>query len=57
MAQNQTDEKSLSEPMTSQFIDTYLEHRALTHWSRDKMAAIFQKTFLNAFSLTKIYKT
>ena len=30
--------------------------KALTHWGRDKMAAIFQTTFSNAFSLTKIYE-
>ena len=28
----------------------------LTHWGRDKMAAIFQTTFSNAFSWMKIYK-
>ena len=27
-----------------------------THWSQDKMAAIFQKTFSNAFSWMKIYE-
>ena len=29
---------------------------ALTHWGRDKMAAIFQATFSNAFSWMKIYE-
>ena len=29
---------------------------ALTHWGRDKMAAIFQTTFSNAFSSMKIYE-
>ena len=28
----------------------------LTHWGRDKMAAIYQTTFWNAFSWMKIYK-
>ena len=28
----------------------------LTHWSRDKMTAIFQTTFSNTFSWMKIYK-
>ena len=28
----------------------------LTHWGRDKMAAIFQKTFSNGFSWMKIYE-
>ena len=28
----------------------------LTHWGRDKMAAIFQKTFSNAFSWMKMYE-
>ena len=28
----------------------------LTHWGRDKMAAILQTTFSNAFSWMKIYK-
>ena len=27
----------------------------LTHWGRDKMAAIFQTTFSNAFSWMKMY--
>ena len=27
----------------------------LTHWGRDKMAAIFQMTFSNAFSWMKMY--
>ena len=29
---------------------------ALTHWGRDKMAAIFQTTLLNEFSWMKMYK-
>ena len=28
----------------------------LTHWGRDKMAAIFQTTFLNVFSWMKMYE-
>ena len=28
----------------------------LTHWGRDKMAAIYQTTFSNAFSWTKMYE-
>ena len=28
----------------------------LTHWGQDKMAAIFQTTFSNAFSVMKIYE-
>ena len=31
-------------------------HNELTHWGWDKMAAIFQTTFSNAFSWMKIYK-
>ena len=31
------------------------EHISLPHWGRDKMAAIFQMTFSNAFSWMKIY--
>ena len=30
-------------------------HVYLTHWGRDKMVAIFQTTFTNAFSWMKIY--
>ena len=30
--------------------------RQLSHWGRDKMAAIFQKTFSNAFSWMKMFK-
>ena len=30
--------------------------KVLTHWSRDKMAAIFQTTFSNGFSWMKIYQ-
>ena len=30
--------------------------KALTHWGRDKMAGIFQTTFLNAFSCLKMYE-
>ena len=28
-------------------------HISLTHWGRDKVAAIFQTTFLNAFFLNE----
>ena len=31
-------------------------HTHLTHWGRDKMAAIFQMTFSNAFSWMKMFK-
>ena len=31
-------------------------HSGLTHWGRDKMAAIFQTTFSNAFPRMKIYE-
>ena len=37
-------------------IDTYVEGATLTHWGRDKMAAIFQTTFWNAFSWMKMYE-
>ena len=33
-----------------------LASRSLTHWGRDKMAAISQTTFSNAFSWMKIYQ-
>ena len=33
--------------------DNVVIHSVLTHWSRDKMASIFQTTFLNAFTWTK----
>ena len=33
-----------------------LSDATLTHWGRDKMAAIFQTTFLNAFSWMKMFK-
>ena len=29
---------------------------SMTHWGRDKMAVIFQTTFLNAFSRMKLYE-
>ena len=32
-----------------------LNGNGLTHWGRDKMAAIFQTTFLDAFSWMKMY--
>ena len=36
---------------------TCLTHcQTLTHWGRDKMAAIFQTTFSNGFSLMKMYE-
>ena len=31
-------------------------NRILTHWGRDKMAAVFQTTFSNAFSWMKMYE-
>ena len=36
--------------------DTTLDYLLLTHWGRDKMAAIFQTTFWNAFSWMKMLK-
>ena len=33
-----------------------LGHSELTHWGRDKMAAIFQTTFSNAFYWMKLFK-
>ena len=33
-----------------------LGHSGLTHWSRDKMATIFQTTFSNAFSWMKVFE-
>ena len=32
------------------------DYTQLTHWGRDKMAAIFQTTFSNVFSSTKMYE-
>ena len=32
-----------------------ITHKTLTHWGRAKMAAIFQTTFSNGFSLMKMY--
>ena len=37
-------------------IITWPNFSVLTHWGRDKMAAIFQTTFSNAFSWMKMYK-
>ena len=34
-------------------IDMHPEIFSLTHWGRDKMAAVFQTTFSNAFSRIK----
>ena len=36
--------------------NTYSLSMTLTHWGREKMAAIFQTTFSNAFSWMKIYE-
>ena len=36
-------------------LNTISAHKELTHWGRDKMAAIFQTTFSEAFSWKKIY--
>ena len=37
--------------------DSYVNRlRMLTHWGRDKMAAIFQTTFSNVFSWMKMYE-
>ena len=38
------------------FMDQPLFALGLPHWSRDKMAAIFQTTFSNAFSWMKMFK-
>ena len=40
---------------SSVFINSFL-YVSLTHWGRDKMAAISQTTFSSAFSWMKIYK-
>ena len=37
-------------------ISGFLHWLTLTHWGRDKMAAIFQTTFSNAFSWMKMYQ-
>ena len=44
---------------SSHMIDRSLERKkipVLSHWGREKMAAIFQTTFSNAFSWMKMYK-
>ena len=48
----------LSELMLTQADVTMasLGHNDLTHWGRDKMAAIFQTPFSNAFSWMEIYE-
>ena len=35
---------------------TVLPHNTLTHWGRDKIVAIYQTTFSNAFSWIKMHK-
>ena len=35
---------------------TFLQSEKLTHWGRDKMPAIFQTTFSDAFSWMKMYE-
>ena len=35
---------------------TFVWNQDLTHWGRDKMVAIFQTTFSNAFCLMKMYE-
>ena len=52
--------KPLSELRVDSFADTYMWHLALdalTHWGRDKMAAIFQTTYWNAFSWMKKFES
>ena len=42
------------QPVT--LVISLIMHYVLTHWGRDKMAAIFQTTFSNAFSRMKMYE-
>ena len=51
---NEFKTKSMSLPPTSQW--HIVPHHWLTHWGRDKMVAIFQTTFSNAFSWMKMFK-
>ena len=50
--QTSADSKEDWQPMVSTLVVSF----TLTHWGWDKMAAIFQTAFSNAFSLLKIYK-
>ena len=43
-------------PLISQGRVTYITLKTLTHWGRDKIAAISQMTFSNAFSWMKKYE-
>ena len=47
---------NLAISVTDKLVDLDPFHTQLTHWGRDKMAAIFQKTFSNAFSWMKMYE-
>ena len=38
------------------YMQQTLKHRGLTYWDRNKMSAIFQTTFWNAFSWMKMYE-
>ena len=42
--------------LTQHVISSWPSDIVLTHWGRDKMAAIFQTTLSNWFSWTKMYK-
>ena len=49
-------ESLISSKMFTKVITTYLKITQSTHWGRDKMAAIFQTTFSNAFFWMKMNK-
>ena len=58
LAWHQRCDNSLLEPMMAYtaYLIEWVMDSTLTHWGRDKMAAIFQKTFSNAFSSMKMNK-
>ena len=57
MAQWHTGDKPLSGLLMALFTNAYMWHfSGLIHWGRNKMAAISQTTFWNAFSWMKMFK-
>ena len=46
----------LNTPILKVWCSASRGHNHLTHWGRDKMAAIFQTTFSNAFSWMKMFE-
>ena len=49
-------EKNTLEMSSAKSLPFHSARNALTHWGRDKMAAIFQTTFSNGFSWMKMYE-